>query len=334
MGFTNVKIIGTGLSHGDNEISKEFFIDHFRKMDVEIEGLLNHLGKTKVYRVSDEKDNSITLAEKSCMEALENCNLSVSDVDALIFVTDTPEYLFPSNAMYLSNILGMNNLKMGYDINSNCTGMLLALEQITQYMRNNSKLNKAIIVGSLHISNVLKEDCSVSYPTTSDASVALVLEKAVEEEQRGFISSNFCTHIQEAKNILLPHCGFSHIYDEDINVKEKKLNWNPFDFSHLSGTWSKIIKELLMEKDLSADDINWYIFSQFSKADGVLAMNKLEQPIHKNLFYGHEFGYTGCTSPFLAYHNALKEDKIKPGDRVVLTSVGAGSNMVTLYYIA
>ena len=109
--------------------------------------------------------------------------------------------------------------------------------------------------------------------------------------------------------------------------------WNPFDFSYLSGKWSTLIKELLVDNSLSTEDVDWYIFSQFSKADGIMTLEKLQEPLEKNIYYGDKYGYTGCTSPFLAYHAAESSGKFKEGDKLTLTSVGAGINMVSVLYI-
>lgn len=50
----------------------------------------------------------------------------------------------------------------------------------------------------------------------------------------------------------------------------------------------------------------------------------LEEPDYKFPFVGDRFGYTGVTSPFLALADSVSNGNLKPGDYVILWTVGAG----------
>ncbi|WP_426350581.1 3-oxoacyl-[acyl-carrier-protein] synthase III C-terminal domain-containing protein [Alloiococcus sp. CFN-8] len=329
--YNNVVIKGSGMVLGKKSIHKDYFIEHFKKQDIEIEGLLKHLGKEKVYRI-DNNDTCITLAEKACNDALANANLKPEDIDAIVFATETPEFTAPSNALYLGNLIKAHNVKMAYDANCNCTSMLLSLDQMVSHMLSSDKINRALVVGSLHISRVLDDSQFIPYPTISDSSVALVLEKEVSEERRGLIASNYYADVTYSWTINYPACGFTKLDDEDIEDKDKKMVWNPFDFSFLSTEWSKLLNEMLEKEGYELMDINKHIFSQFSLGDIITTIDTMDENPDKILYYGDKYGYTGCTSPFLVYHEAMKEGKVKEKDLITLTSVGAGYNMVSLLY--
>lgn len=333
MSFTNIKIKGIGISLGQHEYDNEYFIKHFDSLGIEIRGLLKHLGREKRYRIEGYEDTSITLAQKASIEALNDSNVKVEDIDGIVFVTDSPEYLFPCNATYLSGELGTINAHMTFDMNSNCTGMLAALDTMTSFMKTHKNINKLLIVGAVQTSKIERKDCSVIHPNISDASVAIVLEKVEEDVQRGVINTNYYANANRKHLIMYPKCGFSHIKDKNVPENDKLLNWIPHDSAFIAENWTRMIKEILKEENLNKDNIDWYIFSQFSKGSAVETINNLKVSEDKHIFCGDKYGYTGNTSPFLALYTGLKENKIKDGDKILLSTLGAGLNMISVYYI-
>lgn len=331
--FTNIKIKGIGMSLGQKEYDNEYFIKHFDDLNVDIRGLLKHLGRDKRYRIENDEDNSLTFAFKASKDALKDSGTNKEDIDGIVFVSDTPEYLFPCNATYLSSMLGTKNAHMTFDMNSNCTGMLAALDTMSAYMKNNKKINKLLIVGAVQTSKIERKDCPVIHPNISDGSVAIVLEKNIEKEQKGVINSNYYADGDRKHLIMYPKCGFSKIRHIDTLENDKLLNWIPHDSAFIAENWTRMINEIFNEETLNQHDIDWYIFSQFSKGSALETLNNLNVSENKHIFCGDKYGYTGNTSPFLALYTGLKDNKIKSGDKLIMATLGAGLNMIALYYI-
>ncbi len=84
------------------------------------------------------------------------------------------------------------------------------------------------------------------------------------------------------------------------------------------------INEILDRNNLTKDDVKLYCLSQFAKKNIDMIRETLEEPEHKFPFVGDRFGYTGVTSPFLALADSISDDTLKPGDHVILWTVGAG----------
>lgn len=56
--------------------------------------------------------------------------------------------------------------------------------------------------------------------------------------------------------------------------------------------------------------------------EGVLKRTK--QPKEKAVINLDKYGNTSAASVFLAFHDAIKDGRIKKGDKVLITSFGAG----------
>ena len=99
MRYQNINIISTGVDHPANRIHNDYFSNHFNEMGIEVSGLLKHLEREYRYISNDPNETVITMAHKASIEALKDAKLNISDIDLLIFATDTPEYTSPSNAV-------------------------------------------------------------------------------------------------------------------------------------------------------------------------------------------------------------------------------------------
>ena len=96
---------------------------------------------------------------------------------------------------------------------------------------------------------------------------------------------------------------------------------------------SKIsIEEILFRNNLQKDDIKKYYFSQFGWKNLQKICEEMEEDINKFKFVGDEFGYTGTTSPMLAFAKSVEANELKMGDYVIFWTVGAGTTCPTVLY--
>ncbi|MDC4239570.1 ketoacyl-ACP synthase III [Clostridium tertium] len=335
MRYQNINIISTGVDHPANRIHNDYFINHFNKMGIEVSGLLKHLEREYRYISNDPNETVITMAHKASIEALKDAKLNISDIDLLIFATDTPEYTSPSNAVKVLEMLGGPEAKiqMAYDTNTNCLGMITALDQASRILMTNKRFKRALVVGGILFSSVGSPNDSVSYSNFGDAAAAVILEKVDEDEKRGFIDSTHLAKASECNNILMPKAGYSKIIRDGIEEEDdKRWSWKPFDGSFISDVWVDLIKEVAEDNGIRVNDINHLIFSQFTIPDARLTLEKLDIDKSRTTYIGDEYGYTGTTSPIIALDRALKSEKIKKGDYVTLASMGSGSVVTVLLF--
>ena len=335
MRYQNINIISTGVDHPANRIHNDYFINHFNEMGIEVSGLLKHLEREYRYISNDPNETVITMAHKASIEALKDAKLNISDIDLLIFATDTPEYTSPSNAVKVLEMLGGPEAKiqMAYDTNTNCLGMITALDQASRILMTNKRFKRALVVGGILFSYVGSPNDSVSYSNFGDAAAAVILEKVDEDEKRGFIDSTHLAQASECNNILMPKAGYSKIIRDGIEEEDdKRWSWKPFDGSFISDVWVDLIKEVAEDNGIRVNDINHLIFSQFTIPDARLTLEKLDIDKSRTTYIGDEFGYTGTTSPIIALDRALKSEKIRKGDYVTLASMGSGSVVTVLLF--
>ncbi|QUH30719.1 ketoacyl-ACP synthase III [Vallitalea guaymasensis] len=330
---TNINIIGVGTYHPKNKVSNNELIAHFNKLGIEIQGLLTHLEREYRYLSDDKDETVISMAYEASINALAQAKMKPEDIDIIVFATDTPEYTSPSNAIKLTDLLKADNAKMVYDTNSNCIGMLTALDQVSRILQTNKRFKRALVVGGLLISSVVNTNDPVTYGNFGDSAAAVILEKVEEDIKRGFIDSTHYTKTSEVDNILMPKIGYSKITKgEKVTEEDKKWTFVPFESDFISDYWVELIKDLARENGMQPTDVDHFLFSQFTNPAAKATLEKLQISSDKLTYVGNEYGYTGVTSPIMALERALEKGRITEGSKVILISVGSGSTATAILF--
>jgi len=326
----------TGIYHPSEVVTNQFFIDHYSQMDsrlgVQVDHLLTHLGRKNRFISQDETETVITMAEEAAKAALAKANLSPLDLDGIIFSTDTPEYTSPSNAIMLRHALRAENAHTVYDLNANCVGMVVALDQVSAFMKSNHRIKRIMVVGATLIHHYGLPTDPITYACMGDAAAAAILEVQTDEVKTGFLDSIYATNTKLHDYVLMPECGLSNIYNPDIPVEKKKWKWAPFDTAEAESRCATIMRQVVNDNKLQMKDIKMIFMTQFSE-DAINNVSlKLSYSREKMKYVGDIYGYTGTSSPILAYTHAVEENEITKGDYCIFCSVGSGLTASAVLY--
>jgi 3-oxoacyl-[acyl-carrier-protein] synthase-3 len=210
--------------------------------------------------------------------------------------------------------------------------MVTAIDFVSSYMRGNSNIRNAMIVGAQMVSRFAREDDPITYATSGDGSAAVILQTSKEKSISGYLGAVYRADSKLSDKMRFPACGMSRILDEKIQSDDKKMLFIPHDVSYFADEWKELIIRLLNKNTLKPGEVGHYLFSQFSHADIYSTLQKLNVDTSKHTFVADKYGYTGCTSPIFALNEAIEENRIKLGDYVVFCTVGIGFAMSALLY--
>lgn len=329
----NVLIKGTGVYIPPNKVYNEEIDEHFEKLGLNEHGLMNHLGRRKRYFIS-EGENAITMLQNAIDNCIEKNKLCLEDFEMLVVCTDTPEYLSPTNAMKIAGLYGdqMKNIKIAFDLNANCTGMLQGMDIVSKYMQL-SDIKNALVLGCFCVSPATLWTDTVVYATFADAAACVALTCEESETKRGFLDTYTFVDANYHQYVTYPKCGMSKVPLKKVEPNEKRLEWNPFPMDFLSQKWADSIMEVVGRNHLIIDDIDYFIFSQLSDAYNtetlkILGVSLEETKYH---FVGKEYGYTGNTCPILCL-NRMWDIYSQKGTKIILCTVGAGYSIIVHLY--
>lgn len=327
----NVIMQGTGAYIPKNKVYNEEIDEHFDSLGLSAHSLMQHLGRRKRYFIS-EGENAITMAKNAIDNCVEKNHLDLEQFEMLIFCSDTPEYLSPSNALKIVGLYAekMKNVNVAFDINSNCTGMIQGLDIVHKYMQG-SDVKNALVVGCFCISPIALWSDTVVYSGFADASACVAVTAKEEEERRGFLDTKVCIDARFYQYVTYPKCGMSKVPLKAVEPNEKRLEWIPFSTDFIPDYWAREITEVLRRNAITAEDIDYFVFSQLSDAYNMKTLDILGVFDDKYHFVGKEYGYTGNTCPVLCL-NRMWDLYSRKGNKIIFCTVGAGCAFIVQLY--
>lgn len=319
----SIEIQSVGVYHPSNKVSNEAFIEHFQEKGKDIIPMLNTFGRSFRYLSADTGENTVTMAAKACEEALEKSGLSAEDVDLLIFSSGTPEYLAPANAIKVHELIGGRDSAIVYDMNSNCVGMIIAIEQASRYMQANPHIQHAMVVGSEQMNRFSQTEDEYTRSNFGDAACAVVLNKT-DAPACGFQDAAYHTNSSRSSVMLFPKCGLSNIYNPEIPVEDKKILWTGGTANNGFVLAKALIEQVLNKTQVDKQSVKRFFISQVCRENLNILADSLEVERDRFEYVGDEYGYTGTSSPFVALNRAIEQDRVQKGDEIVFWSVGSG----------
>ena len=321
--MNNTTIKDIAIYHPNNIVDNQFYIDHFDKQGKDVRGLLNTMGRDKRYICNDPNETTLTMAIKATTAVLEKTNLKATDLDMIIFTTQIPETTLPSNAIRLFDHFQGKPETIVYDLNANCAGMTVALDQISLYMQARPSIQRALIVGADHWSLISDPEDPLCYTCFADGAAAIILERT--DEEVGFIDSIYHVDTIFAEKMMYPAEGLAKGIRETNDLQFARII--PFDGSIVLEATYNMLEKLFERNNIQPREVK-YCFSQFALSNIKQIKEHFNLTDEQVVYVGDKFGYTGTSSPFIALHESVKSGQVKRNDYVIFWTIGAGFELI------
>lgn len=325
--YSNTLIRSVGKYIPKNKYTNDYFIKHFKEEGMECEGLLKAFKRDTRYFCSSE-ESSLSMGIEAAKSALKGMNLD--SIDLVVFVSSTPEYTSPSNALIICSELELKNCQRSFDMNANCTGMLDAMYIVNNILKQDETINKALIIGSEIFSTVVNYHCTASYCLFADGACAMVLENVEEDIERGFIDYEFKNKPNYIDKIVYPSIGFSNVLMSKPKNREKRLRWDSFKLDFVVQDWVNMINNILNRNNIKEEDIVGWCMTQLFPRENLEVLRLLGYDSGKYSYIGDKYGYTGNSSPILAL---IEGNYLQEGNGyIIFNSIATGVHYATVLY--
>ncbi len=283
------------------------------------------------YRVVENEETQLDLAEAAIQAALENANLSIKDIDCLVSASAVGVQPIPCTAALIHERVAKGLSIPAMDINTTCTSFISALSTMSHLIEAGEYRRVLIVsseVGSLGLNPKQKE----SYELFGDGAAAFIFQAS--NKDKGVIASLQRTWSEGAHDTEIR--GGLTSYQPKEYSEETKTNFM-FDMKgkKILLLSARVIPEMFHEfqekSGISKDAVDYIIPHQASRALP-LVMEKLGVDENKYLNIVSDYGnMVSVAVPFgLAY--ALDHGYVKEGDTIFLMGTAAGMtvNMLAL----
>ena len=258
---------------------------------------------------------SSDLGLEAARSALRAAQCQPEDIDLIIVATSTPDMVFPSTACILQNKLGANGCP-AFDVQAVCSGFIYALT-IADAMIRTGGASRALVVGAEVFSRILDFKDRATCVLFGDGAGAVVLEAS---ERPGILASDLHADGKHAGILCVPGqlSGGKVLGDPLLKMDGKavfKLAVNVLDES---------ARATLAKAGKAASEIDWLIPHQANIRIMQSTARKLAMSMDKVIVTVDQHGNTSAASIPLALDTAVRAEKVKPGELLLLEGVGGG----------
>lgn len=330
----NVVIKDIARVVGDVVVSNDELVEKYKTTHSMPEEKSRHildskLGRNKRHVVGGVEDNSLLLGVRAVDKLLSKSDVNKDDIDMIVFASQFPEYTCPTQAVLLHNHCGFKKDCLSFDLNANCSAGLYGISVARLMLLGGYK--NAIVVASDLMSKYCQDGCLITEGCFGDAGVAVLLQVTEDAVFRGFSISESYMTAESVNMVFYPECGNSN---QDMYTGEStKLSWYKADFSEATEKMGEGLKNVLSRYNYTLDDLNWVCCSQFTRNTGIDMATKSGIDTSKLVYVGDKYGYTGVSSPLMAYCDALEDGRIKDGDLIGFTTIGLGGQAISMLYV-
>jgi 3-oxoacyl-[acyl-carrier-protein] synthase III len=268
-------------------------------------------------RIAAPEEALTDLALPAANAALAQAGVEARDIDLLLCATVTPDMMFPTSSALLADTLGAEKAA-AYDLLAGCTGFMYALAQAYGMMAA-GLAERSLVVGGDVLSRILDWTDRSTLILFGDGAGAVVLEKV---EQPGFLGFELGADGGGGIHLSLPGSG-SRRMDEAIGNGYVHMNGREV-YKFATRVLVSSAQDLLDRCGVSVADVDVYIPHQANMRIMDHATQKLGIPRERMVVNVDRYGNTSSGSIPLALADAQEEGRLKKGDLVLMTGMGAG----------
>lgn len=283
----------------------------------------------KARHVAADGETSADMAYHAATKLFEKMPQVKTEVDFIIFCTQTADYRMPASACLLQERLKLPTSVGALDIDLGCSGFMYGLA-----------LSKGLIAGGIaHCILLLTADTLTKYIHPKDKGNLSILGDAGAAtiiSTEGFAKvGNFVLGTdgkgQESINIKIggtrqPHAIYDETVDGNGHIKSSDYFYmdGPEVFNFTLDSVPPLLDECLKKNGLSKDEVDYYVLHQ---ANGyILSTIRKLYGVPKDKFYidMEHYGNTASSTIPLALKDAMNRELLQKGYRVVIAGFGVG----------
>ena len=305
------KILGTG-SYLPEKILTNAELE--KMVDTTDEWIMQRVGIRERHMIADSGDTTASMAEAAARAAMKAANIEPNDIECIVVGTATADNIFPGIACLLQQRLGISNDSMAFDVNAACAGFVYALSIADQYVKSGAA-KKALVVGVDSLSPYVDWTDRTTCVLFGDGAGAVVLGAS---DEPGIIVSN----------LHAAGCYADLLYARNPVWTPEEPHYIRMDgrevFKIAVTKLDEIVDQTLAKAGMTKADIDWLIPHQANARIIQAVAKRLGLSMERVIMTIEKHGNTSSSSVPLALDEALRSNKIKRGDILMLEAFGGG----------
>ena len=269
--------------------------------------------------IAAEGEFTSDLAVAAARKALEAAGCKPTDIDLIILATATPDNTFPATAVTVQHKLGISG-GFAFDVHAVCSGFVYALATADAYLRT-GMARRALVIGAETFSRILDWEDRTTCVLFGDGAGAVVLETAEGEgttSDRGVLTSHLRSDGAHRDKLYVDGGPSSTQTVGHLRMQGKEV------FRHAVSMITDVVEAAFEATGTDAEALDWFVPHQANRRIIDASAKKLGIDPEKVVVTLEDHGNTSAASIPLALDQAVRDERIKRGDLIMLEAMGGG----------
>jgi 3-oxoacyl-[acyl-carrier-protein] synthase III len=283
-------------------------------------------------RVCSDNETALDFALRAC-EQLDNCgSLKRHDIDAVVFCTQTPDYIMPPNSCLLHGKLELKPEVLAFDINLGCSGYMYGL-QVADSLIQSGAVDRVLLATSDTSTRYIHPGDRATRCLFGDGGAVTVLARS--QNGPGIRDIACGTAGKYYRRVMIPAGGMrtmrspetrQETVDDSGNVvTAENLHMDGLGvLSFFNSAVPAAVRKILERNHLTIDEIDLFIFHQASQVALDTLLRVLRIPPEKMVYDLSDVGNLTSSSIPVALSRAWERGQAKCGQLALLCGFGQG----------
>lgn len=310
-------IAGTGSCLPDRVLTNA---ELERMVDTSDEWIVTRTG-IRTRHIAGSGEFTSRLAAKAAERALASAGLAPTDIGLILVATMTSEMAMPSCACLVQKELGAENA-FAFDINAACSGFVYALDMADKYIRADHDL-KVLVIGAETLSSRTNWQDRNTCVLFGDGAGACVVRAG--DQGRGLMASRLFSdgRLWELLSMHGPRSMNPDLQQADNDGSYIRMVGRDV-FKYAVRAMEESVRTVLADQDMTLDDVDLVIPHQANIRILKSLVERLAIPPEKIFINVDKYGNTSAASVPLAMDEANRQNRLRPGDVLLVCAFGGG----------
>jgi 3-oxoacyl-[acyl-carrier-protein] synthase-3 len=302
--------------------------DDLAKMfDTSDEWIQQRTGIKERHYIDQDGTGPSDLAVPAVKMACKNAGIDVSEIDAIIFATLSPDYTFPGSGVLLGDKLGLPGVP-ALDVRNQCSGFLYGLQVADAWIRCGMYKRVCLVGGEVHSTGIDFSDEGRDVTVLFGDGAACAILGPTEDDQAGVLDVEVHADGSGAKELWLEAPASAYIPRITHEMIDERRVWPSMNgrqvFRWATSKMPEVALSVLQRNGVTPGDLDLVVPHQANKRINEFVGQKLEIPPEKVVHNIQKYGNTTAASIPLALSEAIEEGRAKKGDLILMPAFGSG----------
>ena len=320
-----INILGTGSYVPKLEIDNEALS---KIVDTNDEWISTRTGMKT--RHLNDGETAWFMGAQAAKEAIKSAGISPEDIGLIIDTTVTSDFYTPSVACVIQGEIGAVNA-FAFDLNAACSGFVYGLDTAKRFLQTDENIKYALIVSNELLSRITDFTDRSTCILFGDGAGAVVIERSEKLYSDYLFSIGSGAKFLYAKKTYPQHpfrtsqeVDYGSDFDTDNQfIYEDGKEVYKFATKALPTASTKAAEKI----GLDIQDIDWFVPHQANLRIIETAAKNLGVSMDKFIITLDKYGNTSSASMPIAFDEAVRDGRIKHGQKVCFIGFGAGLTM-------